>query len=860
MSELVLITNWVSTFIQSKFGLDGVALQIINSFVIKFLALSERIVRNANIEKQIMNANAEYILNSIYKLVILSSLCYIGYLAYKHWETLVNYWNIYVTGATTENTPKIEMVTIQAPGSNDTSVPRVYYKTDITNIQSLITTITRFMQLHPEFFQTNINKRIINYNGAENYYIYEDPVIFDDKIHNTFGYLTTSYKEIGMGDKIKKTFTIILFIDKESKNAKCYTKLLEEYVEHELKHGNRVKLNYYKILNRQLITHTFYDKSISEWFSDVDRLKQEFFLTQAKYLFSIFDKKNTSNANTAWNNLIIHGRPGTGKSAFIYRLATQMKMNIVSVDLSMYINKKKELYSLFHGQECTLPIGEEKYNIGKNSIIVLEEFNGAIDNIMKVENILKYKDQIAKEYFERKNSELEQKLEKNEREFGETSQSRRGSNKKSHEKMNYMEYATDSINSQRKRDVDLSTVTMELESIIKKISDDNQSDILRLNDLLELFQGPIPIKDRIIIATTNHYQRIKEYLPALFRPGRLTSLEFKYLDWYTFCELCKYYYKKQPPIESKCEICIPTSQIIEIAVKHQAMKSTFEEFLNDIFEIINQKNIEIEEKLRIERELAEKKRVQLEIQRIADEEKQRMLEDKYVHDREIIELQSDIKFFESKKCEELEESEVKKLFDELIDSKYEQIIEQYADTDLDNLSEKEQEIVIAARYKQKGIRCQQKLEQMCEDFDDQAYLREQLGLSKSDLYIQPPIKPPTIAKNNSVNSNQEIKRLGLLTENLKLDGINLQDNNDEYITSVRSRFDNLQNRSSFASNDDGSISTNEYKTAVERRINNLQTFTYADIPNTQLSDLSDTNLSNICSPNMPIVSSGNEYY
>jgi hypothetical protein len=564
MSELILITNWISTFITKKFALDGVALQIVNSFVIKILTSADRIFKNVNIEQYLSNsASLENIKYIFYRLIVLFGLCYMLYFGYKKFPKYMESRN--------QKTPEIKLVVSEPTNSEKT---RTFYQIDATNVQSIIIAVNRFMQLHPEFFQTNINKRIINYNGAENFYIYDMPVMFDDKIHQTSGYFTTKYHETKTSTGIEKKFTLIFSIDSECKNTKCYTKLLEEYVEHELKHGNRVRLNYYKILNKQLITHTFYDKSINDWFTDVDKLKQEFFLSQAKYLFSIFDGKSKSSTN-AWNNLIIHGKPGTGKSAFIYRLATQMKMNIISVDLSMFINKKKELYSMFHGQEFLLPIGNEKIDIGKNSIFVLEEFNGAIDNIMKIERVLQYKDQLTKNYFDKENRCLQQKLHQNEKEFGVEA--------KDGQKLDYMESASYSFSKKRKHDVDLGTISMELENIIKGITDDNQSDLLRMNDLLELFQGPIPIKDRIIIATTNHFQRIREYLPALFRPGRLTSLEFKYLDWETFCELCEYYFKEVPAVAF--EITIPTSQLIEIAVKHKVMTGTLDKFISDILEI-----------------------------------------------------------------------------------------------------------------------------------------------------------------------------------------------------------------------------------------------------------------------------------
>ena len=120
------------------------------------------------------------------------------------------------------------------------------------------------------------------------------------------------------------------------------------------------------------------------------------------------------------------------------------------------------------------------------------------------------------------------------------------------------------------------------------MTDDNKSDILRLSDLLELFQGPVPIKDRMVIATTNRYEDIKNIIPALFRAGRLTEMEFGYIDWGSFCELCRYYFSKDPTID-KVDINIPTSQITELVTKY-ILNKDFDGFIYDVLEQINKKN------------------------------------------------------------------------------------------------------------------------------------------------------------------------------------------------------------------------------------------------------------------------------
>jgi hypothetical protein len=131
----------------------------------------------------------------------------------------------------------------------------------------------------------------------------------------------------------------------------------------------------------------------------------------------------------------------------------------------------------------------------------------------------------------------------------------------------------------RKHDMEIGTINTEIAYIIKEINDENKSDVLRLSDLLELFQGPVPIKDRMIIATTNNYQNIKDTLPALFRAGRLTPLRFDNLDWQSFCELCQYYFKALPTEEFDITMC--TSGIIELVEKYPNPED-FEEFIRAV--------------------------------------------------------------------------------------------------------------------------------------------------------------------------------------------------------------------------------------------------------------------------------------
>ena len=230
-----------------------------------------------------------------------------------------------------------------------------------------------------------------------------------------------------------------------------------------------------------------------------------------------------------------------------------MKKSIISVDLSLYLDKKKELYALFHGQEFKLPEGSNSYNIANNTIIILEEFDNTIRKLVDLEQIYKLKQDLIELDFDKKKQSLIND-----------------------------DGATDIIASDdhrsKKEKLSIAKITHEIDQILHTNNINIKSDLLRISDLLELFQGPVPVKDRLIIATTNYYEDIKNTLPALFRPGRLSPLAFNYLTWDLLNELTQYYFDTQMTVD-QFKITIPTSQIIELAIRY---KNDFESFQEEL--------------------------------------------------------------------------------------------------------------------------------------------------------------------------------------------------------------------------------------------------------------------------------------
>jgi hypothetical protein len=490
-----------------------------------------------------------------------------------------------------------------------------HYLIDITDNIHYIAIFNAYIKFCPDFYQQKVNHRIIVVDTLasqnlslddkpEMCIIYDEPVKFNDRNFDVSGYIVTNYNvETLINGTIKKTYTFKIWIAKSSSpNSKQYHILVQDYMKQEARHGNRVQLYYHKILNEQLITHNFYDRKLVDWTNDVKQLRDEFFSPHKRYLFDVMTQKNR---NGNWSNLILHGEPGTGKSSFVFRLATQLKMSIISVDLSMYIDRKRDLYSIFHGNEFYLPYGKgQKLTVSQNCIIILEEFDSSIEKIKQLENIFQFKSNTIHSYVNNKTSEIGRKVHDSIDDFLQP-------DIPLNTPAQYLQAKRNANN-----ELDPLKINNEILEIVRTITEDNKSDILRLRDLLELFQGPVPVRDRIIVATTNNFEQIRNIIPPLFRPGRLTPIKFTYLDWPSLQELSQYYFRQETIVEP-FEILIPTSQITELAIKYISMarataisiNELYQEFIRELIELNTaKKNAKIEQP-RVEQQRVEQPRV-----------------------------------------------------------------------------------------------------------------------------------------------------------------------------------------------------------------------------------------------------------
>lgn len=223
-------------------------------------------------------------------------------------------------------------------------------------------------------------------------------------------------------------------------------------------------------------------------------------------------------------NLLFHGPPGTGKSTFAKRLALALGRHLICINMTDYKDNKKGLYYKLNSP-C---FGHDKYK-SSDVIILLEEFD----------NTVRY---------------LEQEQNSNKFSF------------------NYNYGPMISAKEEKKKDVEEKNEKEEETKLTL-----SSGFKLQLHDLLEIFQGPCPTPGSMIMATTNHFEYIQKTLPALVRDGRLTPCYVGYLDWKSFQELVQFYFKK-PTTLREVEINIPTSSIIDMAMKHYMEEDGLDRF------------------------------------------------------------------------------------------------------------------------------------------------------------------------------------------------------------------------------------------------------------------------------------------
>lgn len=121
----------------------------------------------------------------------------------------------------------------------------------------------------------------------------------------------------------------------------------------------------------------------------------------------------------------------------------------------------------------------------------------------------------------------------------------------------------------------------QIEQNANQDDDENKYNNITIEHVLSAIQGPIPIENRIIIATTNHYDKLKDKYPAMFREGRLFPIYFGNFDETMLQEISMHYYGKKLVLRSKKNNISPSEIMANVVEKEF---DEFQKWLDDKLE------------------------------------------------------------------------------------------------------------------------------------------------------------------------------------------------------------------------------------------------------------------------------------
>jgi len=228
----------------------------------------------------------------------------------------------------------------------------------------------------------------------------------------------------------------------------------------------------------------------------------------------------------------LYGSPGTGKTSLIKCIANLTKRHIINLPMKMF-KTRKQLYQFFYETTYNPKNDYNSINFEKK-IIVIEDID-CLGNI------------VLKREFQTKQSS-----------------SKQTSSKPSFEiKVSNKENDENSDTTEKPKSV---TIT--------------EQDPITLDDVLNMWDGIRETPGRILIITSNHYDKLD---PALTRPGRIDiELEMTKLSRKTLCEIYNHLYEKKLPLKfvSKMEEHKWTpAEIVNLYLKN---KNNSKEFIKSI--------------------------------------------------------------------------------------------------------------------------------------------------------------------------------------------------------------------------------------------------------------------------------------
>lgn len=566
---LFIVNTLVAQKIQNYFSLDtmsfGLILSAINGFTSKF-----DIKEYSNIAQEI---NVQMIYSYIWQIALIICVLYIVY-KYKHL--------IFDMFKTRYISAEISLV-----GEQDYFEKYAKYHKDFFDIPEEIMYGDPEKDINQNEHDTEIDSERVK--PVDDIYIYFNDTKFNVKGYYFWSTIRLKYrKEISLNNGEKQKSEIdanipILNICIEKKNLRTD---IREYIDDIKKtvddiEKDKVQLYHKKIfiVNNELTDneYKYYDGNNENKDMLEKKYMDTFFHENKEELWNplkiINDNPNKIEdlGQVASAGMILYGPPGSGKSSWIYRVARVLQRHIICLDISS-INNKFELY-----RQMRVPYINGYYVSPDKVIYVFDEFDLTIEklNVIEEQNkkaLTRWKNGFDKplensminKFNQEKTFNDKKKIFATTEKYNESDSSDDDSSD-----YNYNESSDGEIKkkkSTRQQEYDeikkkKSTIQQEYVPLVEKektyVSEPVWSyknygydtDSITVKDLLEIFQGVVPLHGAIIIATTNELDKIKEICPALVREGRLTPVKFDYATNKIVNEMCLHFYEKEFKID-----------------------------------------------------------------------------------------------------------------------------------------------------------------------------------------------------------------------------------------------------------------------------------------------------------------------
>jgi len=398
----------------------------------------------------------------------------------------------------------------------------------------------------------NINNSIDINSGTGMYIVNQKDKIKISEEYNIYAYTYMTKDTIQSDDKKSenKISSIIIELYSYTSSVETIRQFVEEITKKyllKLELSRKHKKFIYTLSNMKIgRDDNIYDRWTETQFESTRNFNNLFFdkkeNTLMKIDFFINNKKWYYDKGIPYSlGIGIHGPPGTGKTSFIKALANKTGRHIISISLKL-VKTKKDLYSTFFEERYN--DNNEKNSIGFDKKIIVFEDIDCIGDIV-----------LAREHKKNKNI-----------------------NNNSYDILNILKTintvsnehsSVSELKTESKSDSDFSVKDCQISTIGKE-------EELTLDDILDLWDGIRETPGRIMILSSNHYDKLD---PALKRPGRIdVTLELSYTSRQIISEIYEHLFEEKidMSILEKIEDRLYTpAEIINIYMTEERDKEKF---------------------------------------------------------------------------------------------------------------------------------------------------------------------------------------------------------------------------------------------------------------------------------------------